>query len=507
MGTSLERDPNPYSAYWGSRLSPPVTKASLVFLTPVYYGFFYLQVDAQTAIPEWEIIPDFNPRQVVLNSVHWVDKDAKPTTQNEHLPKEYINDVISGALQGQLNNLAFRDHQQFVSGRLHNHYDRRCDIALQSAEEAHAVLDWISHGVDVYEYFRHFHGSYKGTNYDSDLPPRKIFPNNISCKPFCDFISQSIIGRITSGAISVWGKVGEVAPPYLVMPLTVEPSKPRLCKDNRFLNLWMIDKPFHLDRLTGIPRYVTNDSFQSVTNDKSGYDHVFLTSRSRTFLFVACFTLTSLEYFIGLQKCILFPRQEVPNTLIPVKKAKFLALLRGILQRVTTEVVCLQKLAGKCNSMSLAIPGGRLFTNEMNLAISQGVRSSRPVKISPSLRSEMQHWLFLENWEGHLPWLSERHSHIQLCTDASSFGWGGVQVRVRSRLLFRTIGVQSIYPWALLPRKPLLWLRCLNLLELIFLTPGLTCSQTVRLLFMLGRGKAQNPSLCSTLSRIYLLNT
>ena len=210
------------------------------------------------------------------------------------------------------------------------------------------------------------------------------------------------------------------------MPLTVEPSKPRLCNDNRFLNLWMVDKPFHLDRLPGILRYVTKDSFQSVTNDKSGYDHVFLTSRSRTFLFVACFTLTSLEYFIGLQKCILFPRQEVPNTLIPVKKAKFLALLRGILQRDIIEVVGLQKLAGKCNSMSLAIPGGRLFTNEMNLAISQGVRSSRPVKISPSLCSEMQHWLFLENWEGHLPWLSERHSHTQLCTDASSFGWGGV---------------------------------------------------------------------------------
>ena len=134
MGASLERDPNPYSAYWGSRLSPPVTKASLVFLTPVYYGFFYLQVDAQTAIPEWEIIPDFNPRQVVLNSVHWVDKDAKPinlsqgvTAQNEHLPRECI-DVISGALPGDLNNLAFRDPQQFVTGQHHNHYDRWCDI-------------------------------------------------------------------------------------------------------------------------------------------------------------------------------------------------------------------------------------------------------------------------------------------------------------------------------------------------------------------------------------------
>ena len=57
---------------------------------------------------------------------------------------------------------------------------------------------------------------------------------------------------------------------HLVMPLTVEPSKPRLCNDNHFLNLWMVDKPFTLDRLSDLPLYVGPDSFQTVCDNKSG---------------------------------------------------------------------------------------------------------------------------------------------------------------------------------------------------------------------------------------------
>ena len=60
------------------------------------------------------------------------------------------------------------------------------------------------------------------------------------------------------------------------MPLTVEPSKPRLCNDDRFVNLWTIDKPFKLDLLPRLPRYVHKDSYQSVTDDKSDYDHILL---------------------------------------------------------------------------------------------------------------------------------------------------------------------------------------------------------------------------------------
>ena len=82
--------------------------------------------------------------------------------------------------------------------------------------------------------FRHFKGNFKGEHFDSASPPQRIFYNHKSCAPFTKFISDTILQRLSTGAISVWGKVGEVDPPHLVMPLTVEPTKPRLCNDNSF---------------------------------------------------------------------------------------------------------------------------------------------------------------------------------------------------------------------------------------------------------------------------------
>ena len=67
------------------------------------------------------------------------------------------------------------------------------------------------------------------------------------------------------------------------MPITIEPSKPRMCHDGRFLNLWIKDLPFSLDLITDLPRYVPKGNFQTTCDDKSGYDHVRLTTESRTY--------------------------------------------------------------------------------------------------------------------------------------------------------------------------------------------------------------------------------
>ena len=65
------------------------------------------------------------------------------------------------------------------------------------------------------------------------------------------------------------------------MPLTVEPSKPRLCQDQRYLNFWMRDMPFRLDSLVDVTRYLEKDHFQTKLDDKSGYDHVLMDDESR----------------------------------------------------------------------------------------------------------------------------------------------------------------------------------------------------------------------------------
>lgn len=68
------------------------------------------------------------------------------------------------------------------------------------------------------------------------------------------------MNRVAAGAFMLWGKVDVDDPPHLVLPLTVEPSKPRLCIDARFLNLWMRDMPFSLDKLADVPRYIYDGS-------------------------------------------------------------------------------------------------------------------------------------------------------------------------------------------------------------------------------------------------------
>ena len=131
----------------------------------------------------------------------------------------------------------------------------------------------------TFEYFQSFSGSFKEKQYSSDYPPSEHFRNNTSCKPFADFVRSTLLDRLTTGAISLKGKVGEVEPRYLVLPLTVEPTKLRLCHDARSLNLWMRDMPFKLD----LPRYVGRDTYQTILDDKSGYDHLLLSVESRTF--------------------------------------------------------------------------------------------------------------------------------------------------------------------------------------------------------------------------------
>ena len=90
-----------------------------------------------------------------------------------------------------------------------------------------------------------------------------------------------------TGSLLFWGFVGQVQSPHLVMPITVEPSKPRMCHDERFLNLWIRDQPFSLDYLSDLPRYIGLGRFQTVCDDKSGYDHILLTPMSRT-MFSLC---------------------------------------------------------------------------------------------------------------------------------------------------------------------------------------------------------------------------
>ena len=128
----------------------------------------------------------------------------------------------------------------------------------------------------ISDYFEPFQETFLQQFYDSNFPPRKIFPNSKSCASVEVFITDTIMMRVRNGSLTVIGTVGEVEPPHLVLPITIEPKKPRLCHDERFLNLWIEDCPFTLDYITDLPRYVDQDHYQTTFDDKSGYHHIQL---------------------------------------------------------------------------------------------------------------------------------------------------------------------------------------------------------------------------------------
>lgn len=168
--------------------------------------------------------------------------------------------VASGKFHASPDLLRFRDPAFFIPGSIHHSLPMWSEI-LHDFPNRPTFLRYLEFGVDVNEFFIKFEGTFQGQVYSSPLSPRAFFPNNRSCLAFSEFISNTILERVANGSLSVWGKVGEVSPPHLVMPLTIEPSKPRMCHDERFLNLWIRDLPLSLDVITDLPRYVHKGSF------------------------------------------------------------------------------------------------------------------------------------------------------------------------------------------------------------------------------------------------------
>ncbi|KAK3744244.1 hypothetical protein QZH41_015497 [Actinostola sp. cb2023] len=222
--------------------------------------------------------------------MRWVTRDLTPLEAMEGMSAppcdfDFIDKIAQGAQSPNIADLPFRDPNNFLAGQLHLHArDWEELVARAPYDDAYEVLDWVKNKVSVVKFFRHFRGSFQGRQFDSDIPPPTLLKNNKSCEGFTQFIDNTLLERVLNGSISVVGKVGEVNAPYLTTsPLTVEPTKPRLCHDNRYLNLWMVDKPFRLDNLSHLPRYLTKDSYQSVLDDKSGHNHILLEEPSRAF--------------------------------------------------------------------------------------------------------------------------------------------------------------------------------------------------------------------------------
>ena len=211
-----------------------------------------------------------------MNKLQWLDisgsviDGAQGMANKADLSDDDIAQVLQGNLLADMTRLVFQDPDHFQAGELHRHATQWNTLLDNLNEPFSEVRDWIANGVDVTKFFKRFKVSYKGRNYECSSPPPCILPNHPSCKPFALFISHTLQDRLRSGTISLRGKVGECTPPILVLPLTVQPSKPSLCNDDRFLHLWIEDCPFSLDSVQHLPNYVDKVFYQTVCDNKSG---------------------------------------------------------------------------------------------------------------------------------------------------------------------------------------------------------------------------------------------
>ena len=132
---------------------------------------------------------------------------------------------------GNLAHLHFFDPDHFRAGNIHNRLCFWQDLLEKSPCSQVDLLEVIRDGVRVDRFFRSFRGNFKGQAYNSEYPSPMIIKNSPTTAKFSQFVSDCIIQWVTAGVIAVWGSVDILMPPRLVLPLTVEPSKPHLCHD------------------------------------------------------------------------------------------------------------------------------------------------------------------------------------------------------------------------------------------------------------------------------------
>ena len=97
--------------------------------------------------------------------------------------------------------LAFRDPHTFVAGNIHACFPAWESIAkIAPFKLTPNILrrTFYAGSRTVREFFQPFKGQYKGKHFNSALLPPRIFPNAISCKPFAQFISDTIVERLSS---------------------------------------------------------------------------------------------------------------------------------------------------------------------------------------------------------------------------------------------------------------------------------------------------------------------
>ena len=148
------------------------------------------------------------------SEIKWVIVNRHPSPSKVTGVRQIFADVarIEMREKGNMNDLLFRDPSSFREAEIHKHVPV-WEYILKNNPSKEQILQWLQYGVDVKEFIKPFKGTFKGTKYDSRFPPRKHLKNHQSYRLFTEFISKTLVERVRTGAVRVWGRVGTVKPP------------------------------------------------------------------------------------------------------------------------------------------------------------------------------------------------------------------------------------------------------------------------------------------------------
>lgn len=95
--------------------------------------------------------------------------------------------------QASLNQLRFLSPEYFRAGEIHNHLSVWEHLLRGRGSSQVDLMEIINEGVRIDRFFKSFKGNFKGSSYDSLLPPPMRLDNAKICEQFRNFITDTVV--------------------------------------------------------------------------------------------------------------------------------------------------------------------------------------------------------------------------------------------------------------------------------------------------------------------------
>lgn len=160
---------------------------------------------------------------------------------------------------------------------------RRDEILLETTEsDRAALLGWVA-GVNLHDFIdKNSQGVFQGQSYNGSELTEIHLPNHVPDE-HVPWVTSEVAALAVKGCIAKWRDVADIAvhpKPHMVLPLGVEPKKPRLIWDARWLNLMCLHRPLGMDGVGKVAQCAWQGAHQRTIDRKAGYHHVALNAGS-----------------------------------------------------------------------------------------------------------------------------------------------------------------------------------------------------------------------------------